>query len=196
MTELLIASMFFAAAPKTEPERPPELTFEKHVDYMDWYIDLVSAGKTDNAFEDYDPFTSDQPNTQTDRIELPPIEKALLDELPRASPWNAKDQPGVAHYLREHKDALDLLAEASGLENYWIPIRESTPSLWAYAAAQPSTLMRTVAKAIVLRVAGTGLPRPEGEGGCRRACANGGPIHADSDYDWEPGRACQPVAGL
>lgn len=113
-------------------DRPPPLTFDKHVDYIAWYNDFVSEGKSDNAYELYKGLYPDE-NGQGG---FPQPEEAIVKEVRQLATgpvWTASEHPELAAYLKQCAPYLQSLKEATERPHYWQPVPSDTETLFEVA---------------------------------------------------------------
>jgi hypothetical protein len=99
------------------PERPPKLTFDKHVDYLKWYDDFVCKGRSDNALEIYQKLCPDE--TDKGGLQLPKDDVAKQFEKALKAPWDAKDFPQLKAYLDQNGQFLAHYRLAVQRPNFW-----------------------------------------------------------------------------
>lgn len=96
-------------------DRPPPLTFDKHVDYLGWYDELVSKGKTDNALELYQKLSAEGKDgfhgPQDD------VEAQFNDAMKR--PWDAGEFPDLKLYLDHNESQFQIFKSATARKHYW-----------------------------------------------------------------------------
>lgn len=103
--------------PSTAPaniDRPPALTFDKHVDYIAWYNAFVSQGRPtcENA---YDLYYKISPLEGNDRID------PLLDEASAClhKPWDAETNQATIAYLDRNQRFLTYFRQGATRTSLW-----------------------------------------------------------------------------
>ncbi len=138
--------------PQLEVERPPRLTFDKPVNYVRWYNEQTSRGKTDNALGDYEPILVEPEIGGAQSIEREPI-RDLTDEESRQLPkagmrWKSGDAPLLAAYLENHRTQLTQFERASDHRNYYERFDEERLCLFEIEI-RVLRIMRTYSKALM-----------------------------------------------
>lgn len=130
------------------PDRPPPLTFDKHVDYVAWFNEQLRRGKTENALPIYMELCPDE----SGRGGMPKLEGDAKKEWDRLSvaTWKAEDFPAFASYLQRCAPFLDTLRKATDAKYFWQPIASDATLLDGYKL---STLdhSRLAAKMTIVR---------------------------------------------
>lgn len=118
---LVIASPTTALAePKDIPNRPPPLTFDKHVDYIAWYNDFVRNGRDDkdNAYPIYLKLC---PNENGKGGIRPPEGKAAEQfEKAISHIWTPEEYPELAAYLKECEPFFEIAKKAASRPHLWL----------------------------------------------------------------------------
>lgn len=113
------------AEPGDIPDRPPPLTFDKHVDYVAWYNDFVRRGRDekDNAYHLYRKLCPDADGNGNGNGGIRPPEGKVKEQfdLARNRIWTADEFPELAAYLKECEPYMDTLREAAGRPACWVP---------------------------------------------------------------------------
>ncbi len=103
------------------PERPPQLTFEKHVDYAAWVNDLVSRGKAELSPDPYEGLYPGSPSGG-----MPGFEGVVREQFDKYHyrVWKAEDYPELAAYIKTCSPYLDILDQAVKRKDFWLPVRK------------------------------------------------------------------------
>lgn len=128
------------------PDRPPPLTFDKHVDYIAWYNDFAAAGKKDNAYDSYQALTTGE----NGRPGIANPEGPAAEQLNKAThqAWMADDYKELAAYLKDCAPYLENYRKAVKHHDYWQPAPPETKKL--YDLAFPTiTASRASARAVI-----------------------------------------------
>lgn len=128
-------------------DRPPPLTFDKHVDYLGWYDELVSKGKSNNALELYLKLSAEG----KDGFHGPPtdIEAQFNEAMKR--PWDAGEFPDLKHYLDHNESQFRLFKSATERKHFW-QVRDPKSRTLLDAIFLPSLgPSRTICKSLVVQ---------------------------------------------
>lgn len=127
LTSMIAVLLTSACLPADTPDHPPPLTFDKHVDYIAWYNDFVSKGKTENAYELYKGLDPDEDH----KGGIPKLEGVVEEQFNKTKErvWSPDDHPELAAYLRECAPYLDIFRRASKRRDYWLPALPDTELL-------------------------------------------------------------------
>ncbi|MBI5762253.1 MAG: hypothetical protein HZA51_01875 [Planctomycetes bacterium] len=126
-------------------DRPPPLTFDRHVDYVAWYTRHVSDRKTDNAFAEY---TKLCPNGDP-AAALGELDESLSKNLKIAGSrvWDREEFPDVFKYLDAHSAEIAALQRAARHKHFWQPLTTDELALWQ-VPTEYATNCRTIARAL------------------------------------------------
>lgn len=115
--------------PIADTEGPPPLTFDKHVDYIEWYNKFVSQNKKDNAYELYRDISADPKEGRG----FPALEGKAKEQCTEAMTrvWKAEDYPELAAYLKECAPHFETLKKIAQRPDYWQPATSETKLLFA-----------------------------------------------------------------
>lgn len=141
----LMVALSLAGAPV---ERPPELTFDKHVDYIGWWRSKFASGSGENAYELYKPMF---PNAKFEGG-FPAMEGAVREEYDRwdMHVWKPSDFPALDAYLRNSESYLNGVEKATKVKAYWEPLPDSLNTL--YETPLPGlAAFRDASRAIMVR---------------------------------------------
>ncbi len=130
------------------PDRPPPLTFDEHVDYVAWWNEKFSEGKTNNAFPLYAGLCADAQGRGGFR-RPEGTAKEQLDQI-EFTVWGAKDHPDLALYLQQCTPHFDTLRKATRVKDFWQPISSDTKPLLALHLPTPRA-SRIASKMIIVR---------------------------------------------
>ncbi|MBN2561720.1 MAG: hypothetical protein JXQ75_12400 [Phycisphaerae bacterium] len=129
-------------------DRPPPLTFDKHIDYIAWYNDFIRQGKKRNAYELYKGFCTDK-NGQGG---IPVMEGVVGEQYNQVKGrvWDTKDYPELAAYIGKCAPYFEILKKAVKRKDYWQPAPPDTKLLLSLMMPNlPSS--RTAARALVVQ---------------------------------------------
>lgn len=140
------------AAIMADPDRPPPLTFEEHVDYIGWFNEFTSKGKKDNAYELYKGLYNDKHGQGG----IPPLEGLAEEQYNdvRGRIWDPEDYPELAAYLQRCGPHLTIFKNAVKHPDYWQPIPPDTklmigvlqPHLAAFRQASKTLIVQAWSK--------------------------------------------------
>jgi len=139
----LLLSLFIG-----QTDRPPPLTFDKHVDYIAWYNEFVSKGKTDNACEAYKELNPDKDGASR----FPLLEGPAKDQFDKAisQVWKPDDYPELSAHLKEYSPLLKTFAKAVERRDFWQPAEVDAKLL--IAVPMPALVSsRTMCRAVLAR---------------------------------------------
>lgn len=122
----------------TGDDRPPPLTFKKHVDYVGWYNAFVATGpETDNAAPLYD----DIKNAAGAKDGFPKPPEKVKEELLQAmmQTWKPEEHPELAAYLEQCKPALATFTKVEERPRYWESAPKKMKSLYMLLLPDPAT---------------------------------------------------------
>jgi hypothetical protein len=109
------------AEPTEIPDRPPRLTFDKHVDYVAWYNDFVRRGRDekDNAYPLYLKLCPDKDG----QCGFPEPEGEAQKQFDAATDWvwTKEEFPELAAYLEECEPYFAIFEDALKKPGCWIP---------------------------------------------------------------------------
>lgn len=110
-----------------EPDRPPPLTFDEHVDYIAWFNDLIIEGKSGNAYELYKGLLDEKGGLPGIRKMEGPA-KEQFDQM-KWRVWPAGEHPELAGYLQQCERHLDILKKGVKRRDYWQLVPPDTEML-------------------------------------------------------------------
>jgi hypothetical protein len=131
-----------------DPERPPPLTFDKHVDYLKWYDDLASKGKSDNALEVYKKLCADEAGNGG--LQAPMSDAAEQFEKALKHPWNAEDFPQLKAYLDQNEQFLSQYRLAARKPHFWQTRKPGTQT-WIEIILPTLAPCRNASKALIVQ---------------------------------------------
>lgn len=128
MTTLSIVLFAMIGAPKADVARPPELTFDRRVNYVRWFNEWTSRGKKDNATPYYERILPPPEGAEKDTVERTPLallSEAEKEQLPKGGArWRPDDAPLLAAYLEKNRQALELFVQATEHNDYYVHFDE------------------------------------------------------------------------
>lgn len=142
---VLIVGLSSMGAPA---ERPPELTFEKHVDYIGWWKRNFASCSGENAYKFYKPIIPDNDGSGG----MPSLKGAAKEDYERWDPgvWDASEYPELAAYLNAVEPHLAAVERACSLKYYCEPFPDDIPTLYELRLPLLS-LMRDVSRSLFAR---------------------------------------------
>lgn len=141
----LMVALSLAGAPV---ERPPELTFDKHVDYIGWWKRNFASCTGENAYEQYASIIPGEDGEGG----LSPMEGAAKADYERwqRGVWEARDFPAMAAYLKSAEPHFKAVERACQLDRYCEPPIDDVENLTEVRLPVLSP-MRSVTRAIFAR---------------------------------------------
>ncbi|MCB9851637.1 MAG: hypothetical protein H6819_00970 [Phycisphaerales bacterium] len=140
--------MFALSLMAPPAERPPELTFDKHVDYIGWWKREFAAGSGENARELYSPVFPDADL----KGGLPSMEGVAREEYDRwdGRVWQPEEFPAIDAYLQSCESYIKDVEKATKVNGYWEPLPDNLTTL--YEAVLPGlSTFRAASRAIMVR---------------------------------------------
>jgi len=111
------------AEPTEIPDRPPPLTFDKHVDYVAWYNEFVRRGRDegDNAYPLYLKLCPDKDG----KGGFPKPEGKAAEQFEKAvgRVWTKEEFPELAEYLAKCEQSFELFEACTERRGYWEPAK-------------------------------------------------------------------------
>ncbi|HPF41877.1 MAG TPA: hypothetical protein PK093_24865 [Phycisphaerae bacterium] len=129
-------------------DRPPELTFDKHVDYVGWWYAQLDRRGSENAFELYQRLVPDRdghggmPNPEGDADR---DRKRMTGGV-----WSASEFPAYSAYLDQCEPYLAALEQAAHIKHHWDPNPPEVPAMIEILLPE-LTPVRAATKALTAR---------------------------------------------
>ncbi len=139
-------------------DRPPLLTFKKHVDYVGWYNAFVATGPaTDNAAPLYDEIGKAVGDMAGFRRPSEKVEEQFGHAT--TQPWTPDECPDLAAFLKQYKPAMAAFRRILDRPGYWVIAPRETKTL--YAITLPSLILaRNASKALLAEATVQGEKMP------------------------------------
>ncbi len=129
-----------------DADRPPPLTFDKHVDYLGWYDELVSRGKNNNALELYQKLSAEGKDgfhgPQDD------VEAQFNDAM--KGPWDPSEFPDLKAYLDQNETHFQLFKSATERKHFW-QVRDAKSKSLLEIQLPSLGSSRTICKSLIVQ---------------------------------------------
>lgn len=126
LTANLFAIVLMTSGLAAPGERPPKLTFDKHVDYIGWWRQEFANGSGENAYERYRLLIPDADF----KGGFPKLEGAAKEEYDRRKTvWEPKDNPALDAYLKACEPFCKDIEKATLVKAYWQPLPDDLARL-------------------------------------------------------------------
>lgn len=114
------------------PERPPPLTFEKHVDYVGWYRKQTEKPGKVNAFDALTKLldaTNPENNLPFKEYQEETLRYPFDDLAKGGIVWNPNDLPNVEAYVVKIEEKIRAFERTTVIADYWRTIPAASPRL-------------------------------------------------------------------
>lgn len=110
-----------------DPDWPPTLTFEDHIDYLSWYDNWVSRNKKLNALSLYLKLCSNEKGEGDLTNRVAELESQINDCSLKT--WDPAAFPVLKRFMDDARSQIDLFKQATEISDFWQPHTPGTQLL-------------------------------------------------------------------